>query len=75
LTKKFHPDAPSGSTEKFIAIRQAFEEIEKYHEKSLTPAMREEQGKTKFWKQNPHEFAAHQEAERLKNESLERIRV
>lgn len=28
LTKKYHPDAPGGSTERFILIREAYEEIE-----------------------------------------------
>ena len=34
LTKKYHPDAPGGSTERFILIREAYEEIEsRYLEK------------------------------------------
>lgn len=34
LTKRYHPDAPGGSTERFILIREAYEEIEsRYLEK------------------------------------------
>ena len=34
MTKKYHPDAPGGSTERFILIREAYEELEsRYLEK------------------------------------------
>ena len=37
LTKKFHPDSPTGDAQKFIMIKQAFEEIERHHETYLKP--------------------------------------
>ena len=89
MTKLYHPDAPQGDTEKFVAIKLAYDEVQQYMKNHSVEALREkmdarakeehkaqmdrEAAQKAYWAKNPEEYKKHLEKERKSREAYERV--
>ena len=73
LAKIYHPDAPNGDQNKFIQIRQAYEEVEMYLTENDPGRMqrereeleqREKERQAQYWRDHPEEYQQHLKRER-----------